>query len=345
MNPLGHHSDICLLLNIFREIGSRKALRVGDYEQINEAIPPLRERLGLDGTGHHIFTDAELFGKGGWYGDRRVTLTREIGSGAEGHVYSGEIGDSPVAVKIPFQYADLDAIVMKNFLNEFFIHLELFCGLRQFHNHKAARIPKIEFVCKYSNPAGPTYMVGMQPLDGTLDTWMTYVMDWTPEQNSLQFIAMLEAVCLLLKHLQDEYGFHHRDLHANNIMFHEERDAQGDAVYKWFVIDLGASTILLDGRRHNLNIEGADDMKPNYGHDIWWLLAVMTSAVIGRLTPNLQIYLNEIRDSQVQGAGVSDRYPLTDPRAMLKRLGKIKKDIATARRSSSRSRGPRYTIS
>lgn len=59
---------------------------------------------------------------------------------------------------------------------------------------------------------------------------------------------MITSICNLLTILQGGCNFHHRDLHAGNIMYNKiVHPESGDISYVWYIIDFGMSTLEIDG--------------------------------------------------------------------------------------------------
>lgn len=122
--------------------------------------------------------------------------------------------------------------------------MELFCGLRgQFGT--GARIPKMEFISKYTSGSDTNYVIGMEPLDGDFFSFFT-----DSNVTARSKIKAIQDIAKLLKRLQNKYKFMHRDLHGANIMY-KKQGTPGKETYKMFIIDFGLSTAVIKKQQIN----------------------------------------------------------------------------------------------
>ena len=122
--------------------------------------------------------------------------------------------------------------------------MELFCILRgQFGT--GARIPKMEFISKYTSGSDTNYVIGMEPLHGN---FLSFFNDYNVTARNK--IKAIQDIAELLNRLQNKHKFMHRDLHGANIMY-KKQGKPGKETYKMFIIDFGLSTAKINEQQIN----------------------------------------------------------------------------------------------
>jgi len=253
---------------------------------------------------------------GVFFGWDKIKQGARIKDGAYGSIYAGEYGK---LVKSKYHFKD---IVLKeplptshgssekdivDFYAEHIMHSEIYCALRQlpYVRHRA-RLPKPIFFAKYRYTRDRTQfkrIMGLEKMDDTLHTWLHHLHTFGEGAERL-FLQMLKSIALLLKTLQEHFQFHHRDLHASNVMYN--RSAAAKPTFDWYLIDLGMSIMTIDGygvnRSGTMDPYGPSDVVNN-GHDMRALIMSMDMEQIKKAisgTPTMQ-WLTELHESLMQG--------------------------------------------
>ena len=179
------------------------------------------------------------------YGDKTIQIKEEIGSGAYGTVHKGVLSTSNTVNSRPIVIKHIKSTAtLLEIFTESILQMELFCGLRgQFGT--GARIPKMEFISKYTSGSDTNYVIGMEPLDGDFFSFFT-----DSNVTARSKIKAIQDIAKLLKRLQNKYKFMHRDLHGANIMY-KKQGTPGKETYKMFIIDFGLSTAVIKKQQIN----------------------------------------------------------------------------------------------
>jgi serine/threonine protein kinase len=179
------------------------------------------------------------------YGDKTIQIKEEIGSGAYGTVHKGVLSTSNTVNSRPIVIKHIKSTAtLLEIFTETILQMELFCGLRgQFGT--GARIPKMEFISKYTSGSDTNYVIGMEPLDGDFFSFFT-----DSNVTARSKIKAIQDIAKLLKRLQNKYKFMHRDLHGANIMY-KKQGTPGKETYKMFIIDFGLSTAVIKKQQIN----------------------------------------------------------------------------------------------
>lgn len=220
--------DPCILLKkLKRYIG--KDIYDLKKQQLNviEKIIPTLHPSGNDGT--------YLFGK------HKVKLGNKIGSGSYGDIFKAKYNGLNIIMKIP----KIGKFEFKEYISETLVQNELFCKYRGTWGSDA-RIPKIEFFAKMKIGNKFVGVIAMEPLDRDIYSLLDKARN--SEKYELVFKNMIMKVGGLLKRLQKNDEFMHRDLHAGNIMYKKVGES-----YKWYIIDFGMTMMKLDGKRMNVH--------------------------------------------------------------------------------------------
>ena len=151
-----------------------------------------------------------------------------------------------------------------------------------------ASIPKPIFFTKYFFKEGYKSVMGLEHITGDLREWMQNLHTFGAQAEHM-FLQMLRSVAELLTTLQHSHQFHHRDLHAGNVMF---RAVQGKKpAFRWYMIDFGMATTVIDGYRVNAEEVGPYNALPpgeelsNYGHDMRLLILSLNATDLRRALP------------------------------------------------------------
>jgi len=179
-----------------------------------------------------------ISGKPNYYtfGNDKLTLKKQINSGAYGEIYNAVINKKNVILKIPkskhFNFHD--------FFLETFIQNELFCDLRGTFG-QGARIPKIEFFGKMKVGNKLVGVIAMEPLDMDGNGFMQLMKN--DRKSNENCIDMVIQISQLLTKVQEKYNFMHKDLHSGNIMCNKIGNH-----YRWYIIDFGMSSVKIEGK-------------------------------------------------------------------------------------------------
>ena len=236
-----------------------------------------------------------------------INVNTEIGSGTYSTIYNGDINGLATTFKVPVEpnfvgESTIDATnLYTKYANEFFTeqytHSELFCNYRDaiYKNKQhspTALIPSINFIYKYINNESLMlpgvdcwkYVSGIEPLGGTLNDWL--YSNYKKPSFVSNFINMITSICNLLAILQSGCNFHHRDLHAGNIMYNKMVNPDsGDISYVWYIIDFGMSTLEIDGIQiqaihspiyNREDVYSGNSFISNHGHDLRILFLSIT---------------------------------------------------------------------
>ena len=250
-------SDPCYVLaNIKRKLNV-KTWTPSVLKKLNKTIPIMTRSTG---------TSPEFM-----YGNQKVVLGYEIGSGSFGTIYKATMTDTLTGYKKNIVLKSIVTRDPEEFLRESIIHMELFCGLRgQWGN--GARIPKLEFISKYASARGEDgwkYIVGMEQLDG--DGW-----DFLSNhgKNNKKLCPAIKSLSILLSKLQDKFEFMHRDFHLGNIMYKKLPNNE----IRMYIIDFGLSTMKINNKWLN-RITKTEHYKKTYdfnpSHDLRMLLTTI----------------------------------------------------------------------
>ena len=313
-------------------------------ELINEFIPifksmdgmdhwdiPLTENL-IDRNGKPINYRPNFTEVNGFFIDQErynINIDTEIGNGSYSTIYKGDINGIPTTFNVPVEpnfvgkpemYATgLHIKYANEFFTEQYIHSELFCNYRRKiainqNVVPTALIPSINFIYKYINNTENgrsviyrgvdrwKYVSGMEPLGGTLHKWLK---DNRNHKSFVpNFIYMITSICNLLTILQTGCNFHHRDLHAGNIMYNEiVNPDSGDISYVWYIIDFGMSTLKINGTQIqaiHYPVYEKDDVFDgsrfisNHGHDLRILF--LSISRFFKYLGSYEIYFNELNN-------------------------------------------------
>ena len=250
-------SDPCYVLaNIKRKLNV-KTWTSAILKKLNKTIPIMTRSTG---------TSPEFM-----YGNQKVVLGRQLGSGSFGTIYTATMTDTLTGYKKNIVLKSIVTRDPEEFLRESIIHMELFCGLRgQWGN--GARIPKLEFISKYASARGKDgwkYIVGMEQLDG--DGW-----DFLSNhgKNNKKLCPAIKSLSILLSKLQDKFEFMHRDFHLGNIMYKKLPNNE----IRMYIIDFGLSTMKINNKWLN-RITKTEHYKKTYdfnpSHDLRMLLTTI----------------------------------------------------------------------
>ena len=267
---------------------------------------PLTENL-IDRNGKPINYRPNFTEVNGFFIDQErynINIDTEIGNGSYSTIYKGYINGISTTFNVPVEpnfvgkpemYATgLHIKYANEFFTEQYIHSELFCNYRRQIATKqeevpTALIPSINFIYKYINNTENgrwlmyrgidrwKYVSGMEPLGGTLHKWLNENCN-DDESFVPNFIDMITSICNLLTILQAGCNFHHRDLHAGNIMYNEIVNPDSEDIsYVWYIIDFGMSTLKINRTQIqaiHYPIYDKDDVFDgsmfisNHGHDL-----------------------------------------------------------------------------
>lgn len=221
--------DPCILLKkLKRYIGKDiYDLKKQQLNAIEKIMPTLQPSGKNDGT--------YLFGK------HKVKLGDKIGSGSYGDIFKAKYNGLNIIMKIP----KIGKFEFEEYISETLVQNELFCKYRGTWGSDA-RIPKIEFFAKMKIGNKFVGVIAMEPLDRDINSLLDKATN--SEKYELVFKNMIMKVGGLLKRLQKNDEFMHRDLHAGNIMYKKVGES-----YKWYIIDFGMTVMKLDGKRINVH--------------------------------------------------------------------------------------------
>ena len=142
----------------------------------------------------------------------------------------------------------------------------------------------------------------MEPLGGTLHKWLND--NYNKPSFVPNFIDMITSICNLLTILQAGCNFHHRDLHAGNIMYNEiVNPDSGDISYVWYIIDFGMSTLKVNRTQIqaiHYPIYDKDDVFDgsrfisNHGHDLRILF--LSISRFFKYLGDYETYFNELNN-------------------------------------------------
>jgi hypothetical protein len=250
-------SDPCYVLTNIKRKLNVKTWTPSILKKLNKTIPIMTRSTG---------TSPEFM-----YGNQKVVLGYEIGSGSFGTIYKATMTDTLTGYKKNIVLKSIVTRDPEEFLRESIIHMELFCGLRgQWGN--GARIPKLEFISKYASARGKDgwkYIVGMEQLDG--DGW-----DFLSNhgKNNKKLCPAIKSLSILLSKLQDKFEFMHRDFHLGNIMYKKLPNNE----IRMYIIDFGLSTMKINNKWLNritktYHYEKTYDFNPS--HDLRMLLTTI----------------------------------------------------------------------
>ena len=195
-----------------------------------------------------------------------------VGDGTYGRIYKSRFNGKNIVVKEPKTRGSLkkQSRIHNEVFDENIIQSELYCALRG-RKSNMARIPKIEFMARLYMPGSKMKIItGIEKLDGDLNRFMDrMVPTMLPEQVDAVLKDALIQLCNLMETLQDEYAFHHRDLHAGNIMY-KNIGSTSNPVYRWFIIDFGFAYLEKDGAQYHKDKIGpySKYSRPNFAHDL-----------------------------------------------------------------------------
>ena len=194
-----------------------------------------------------------------------------IAQGSFGKVYKSKFNNKDIVIKSPISnYVITEQNEKHNeVFDENLIQSVLYCALRGQTNN-IAKIPKIEYMARLYMPgSGMKIITGIERLNGDMNGFFaTVISKASPSEADILIKDLLLQVCKLLELLQDRYNFHHRDLHAGNIMY-KNIGSSTRPVYRWYMIDFGYAYLEKDGKKYHEEAIGIYPRypKPNFAHD------------------------------------------------------------------------------
>lgn len=240
-----------------------KNLSRAKKEEFEDIIPSIRKE---NNKGKYIISGKSL------------VLEKKIGSGSYGVIYKAKYDGKHIIVKQP-------KIKKKSSCNDFMIETliqnDLFCEFRgRFGN--GARIPKIEFIAKYTWDGTKQFLLGMEPLDMDGYKFLDKF-----KKNDMDLVDMMEQISKFTLQLQNEKKFMHKDLHLGNIMCKKNGND-----YRWFIIDFGMSSFMNNKRMfHSVKrFPYPDTHSFNPSHDLRMLITSMYGLI------NKKSYFGKIID-------------------------------------------------
>ena len=193
-----------------------------------------------------------------------------VGKGTFGRIYNSKFNNNKIVIKEPITREQITDKIHNDVFDENVIHSELYCGLRG-RNVGMARIPKIVFMARLYMPNSQMKIItGLEKLEGDLNSFFKHVINkMSVEKVDKCLKDMLIQLCNLVEILQDNYNFHHRDLHSGNIMYRNIGSID-NPVYRWYIIDFGFTYLENNGvKYHSGNIGPYRKyIKPNFAHDL-----------------------------------------------------------------------------
>ncbi len=194
-----------------------------------------------------------------------------MAAGSFGSIYRSQFNGKNIVIKVPISRSSIEEQIRihNEVFDENMIQSELYCALRG-KTSNMARIPKIEFMARLYVPNSEMKIItGIEKLDGDLYGFMKRIVPtMTPEKVDAVLKDALIQLCKLIEMLQDEYKFHHRDLHGGNIMY-KNIGTPSEPVYRWFMIDYGYAYLEKDGIKYHKDEIGlySKYSQPNFAHD------------------------------------------------------------------------------
>lgn len=193
-----------------------------------------------------------------------------IADGSFGEVYTSKMNKKEIVIKSPITKSFNNKNEKHNeVFDENLIQSVLYCALRGQTNNMA-KIPKIEYMARLYMPNSQMKIItGLERLDGDMNTFIeTVISNASPSEADILLKDMMIQICKLLEVLQDRYNFHHRDLHAGNIMY-KNIGTPVKPVYRWYLIDFGYAYLEKDGKKYHSEAIGIYPKytKPNFAHD------------------------------------------------------------------------------
>lgn len=194
-----------------------------------------------------------------------------MAAGSFGSIYRSQFNAKNIVIKVPISRSSIEEQIRihNEVFDENMIQSELYCALRG-KTSNMARIPKIEFMARLYMPNSEMKIItGIEKLDGDLYGFMKRIVPtMTPEKVDAVLKDALIQLCKLIEMLQDEYKFHHRDLHGGNIMY-KNIGSSSEPVYRWFMIDYGYAYLEKDGIQYHKDEIGlySKYVGPNFAHD------------------------------------------------------------------------------
>ena len=273
-------NDVCYVL---KKMKNKLNILVWDEDsvlQFKNALPYVREKRKSDDKVKLFSGDITKSKNTHLYlGNDNLQLEKLIGEGTYGKIYNAIFGKTKAAVKINKQRLDSRAKAL-DYYSEIIIQNELFCLTRGQLGPSMAKIPKPLFICKYKHNSDNIPLVGMEPLQVSVSTFISTLnrayrareAKVTKQYCTKQIIHMLYSVANTLEYLQDKFEFIHRDLHIGNIM---AKMTRGE-LPQWHIIDFGMSTMMVNGERINdskhccseMYDKGVSDKHYNKCHDM-----------------------------------------------------------------------------
>ena len=194
-----------------------------------------------------------------------------IAEGSFGEVYKSKMNDKEIVIKSPIFKGSVSEQneTHNEVFDENLIQSVLYCALRG-QTNKMAKIPKIEYMARLYMPDSQMKIItGIERLDGDMNAFIkTVISNASPSEADILLKDMMIQICKLLEVLQDRYNFHHRDLHAGNIMY-KNIGTPVKPVYRWYLIDFGYAYLEKDGKKYHNEALGIYPKytKPNFAHD------------------------------------------------------------------------------
>lgn len=315
VNMNSYFKDPCLLLNNSKLLESGNAIEtiLNQLPEVIKMSKPTKENPDIVTYKHT---------------DQQIIITRKkhhLSHGASSKVYEGTYNGMPVIIRTPkintkeTMYASMEETLVQN---------TLYCKLNSNSNsnsnsssssssilnllsvmeHPVAKIPKIVFICKENNTG--YIMVGMEYIKGT--TGYDFIDKTRNTKESHEEICnMIRQIASLLSVLQDMYGFMHRDLHLNNIMYTSMSDDDKMKGKQWYLIDYGMARFYPNPKQFQMTLRSKSKSKTyeypyeaphkfNSSHDLRILLTSMFEKLYMKVEKIRKTSSNEYHDIRIK---------------------------------------------
>jgi len=245
-----------------------------------------------------------------WLNTNIIQINSHLGKGTHGDIYNALYNGLPIVIKISKE-------TNKTLCIENQIQTELY----KYHN-----VPNPIFMSKYrvsSKNNNYRYIMGMERMTNTAYYFIRVeLLKYNKDEQRSLFIEMIKSVVILIQESQNNFNFHHRDLHCNNIMYTKISEGK----YKWYMIDFDMSVIILNGRVINgektkLYPKFPSKEFTNYGHDLRTFLSSMDNIPSDLLQIKNKLF--PINTNKKYGLSIFIPSPHTEPHILLKKIRNI----------------------
>ena len=196
------------------------------HENIEDEIPVMT-RIGKTMNMEYNDTNCRL----------KLNMGSAINSGTYGDIYSCTMNLNGKSSKVVVKFLKEDAYEFAPIFFESLVQAELYCKYSSKWKLTHMRIPKIFALAMYKQKL----MLVMENLDGDLLNFID-----SANSNSEELFITILDLAILLKHLQKDMQYMHRDLHTGNVMF-----KKNGKKYIWYLIDFGFSRLV----NKNVNVD------------------------------------------------------------------------------------------